>query len=234
MKSEAIAEAIGNIADQHVLEGICGKTRRVPVKLIAAVAACLVCVLGIVYAMRDTGNVPIVTEYYKIPTIDKVSKENMSRTGSITPIPPDSSEIKMTKGEAQAFFGRSREPFKAKEAEYTATLNGGGSVRMVSMTWYFASGSVTAIFEPNAYPEAIFNSEYSVKTEADGCRIATILTKIDSSEGEYDIGIEKGNMGAWVICNEACKAEAQALVNYIIGSNILFESESVTFVCRNG
>lgn len=234
MKSEAIAEAIGNIADRHVLEGICGKTRRVPVKLIAAVAACLVCVLGMAYALRDTGNVAIVTEYYKIPTIDKVSKENMSRTGSITPIPPDSSEIKMTKGEVQAFFGRSREPFKAKEAKYTATLNGGGSVRMVSMTWYFESGSVTAIFEPNAYPEAIFNSEYSVKTEADGCRIATILTKIDSSEGEYDIGIEKGNMGAWVICNEACKAEAQALVNYIIGSNILFESESVTFVCRNG
>lgn len=234
MKSEVLAEAIGGIADRHVLEGIYGKTRRVPIKLIAAIAACLVCVLGIAYALRDTGDVATVTEYYKIPTIDKVSKENMSRTGSITPIPPDSSEIKMTKGDVQAFFGRSREPFKAKEAECTATLNGGGSVRMVSMTWYFESGSVTAIFEPNAYPEAIFNSEYSVKTEADGCRIATILTKIDNSEGEYDIGIEKGNMGAWVICNEACKAEAQALVNYIIGSNILFESESVTFVCRNG
>ena len=233
MKSEAIAEAIGNVADRHVLEGIYGKSRRAPVKLIAAVAACLVCVLGIAYTLRDTGT-PIVTEYYKIPTIDKVSEENMSRTGSITPIPPDSSEIKMTKGEVQAFFGRSRELFKAKEAEYTATLNGGGSVRKVSMTWYFESGSVTAIFEPSAYPEAIFNSKYSVKTEADGCRIATILTKIDSSEGEYDIGIEKGNMGAWIICNEACKAEAQALVNYIIGSNILFESESVTFVCRNG
>lgn len=223
MKSEVLAEAIGNIADRHVLEGICGKTRRVPVKLIAAVAVCLVCVLGIACVLRDTGNVAIVTEYYKIPTIDKVSEENMSRTGFITPIPPDSSEIKMTKGDVQAFFGRSCEPFKAKEAEYTATLNGGGSVRMVSMTWYFAGGSVTAIFEPNAYPEAIFNSEYSVKTEADGCRIATVLTKIDSSEGEYDIGIKKGGMGAWVICNEACKTEAQALVNYIIGSNILFE-----------
>lgn len=233
MKSKAIAEAIGNIADRHVLEGICGKTRRVPVKLIAAVAACLVCVFGIVYAMRDTGT-PIVTEYYKIPTIAEVNKTAVSRTGSITPIPPDSSEIKMTKGDVQAFFGRSREPFKAKEAEYTATLNGGGSVRMVSMTWYFESGSVTAIFEPNAYPEAIFNSEYSVKTEADGCRIATILTKVDDTEGEYDIGIEKGNMGAWIICNEACKAEAQTLVNYIIGSNILFESGSVIFVCRNG
>lgn len=233
MKSEVLAEAIGNIADRHVLEGICGKTRRRPVKLIAAIAACLVCVLGIAYALRDTG-VPTVTEYYTIPAIDKVSEENMSRTGFITPIPPDSSEIKMTKGDVQAFFGRSREPFKAKEAEYTATLNGGGSVRMVSMTWYFASGSVTAIFEPNAYPEAIFNSEYSVKTEADGCRIATVLTKLDSSEGEYDIGIEKGSMGAWIICNEACKAEAQALVNYIIDSNILFESESVTFVCGNG
>lgn len=233
MKSEAIAEAIGNVADRHVLEGICGKTRRVPVKLIAAVAACLVCVFGIVYAMRDTGT-PIVTEYYKIPTIAEVNKTAVSRTGSITPIPPDSSEIKMTKGDVQAFFGRSREPFKAKEAEYTATLNGGGSVRMVSMTWYFESGSVTAIFEPNAYPEAIFNSEYSVKTEADGCRIATILTKVDDTEGEYDIGIEKGNMGAWIICNEACKAEAQTLVNYIIGSNILFESGSVIFVCRNG
>lgn len=233
MKSEAIAEAIGNVADRHVLEGICGKTRRVPVKLIAAVAACLVCVFGIVYAMRDTGT-PIVTEYYKIPTIAEVNKTAVSRTGSITPIPPDSSEIKMTKGDVQAFFGRSREPFKAKEAEYTATLNGGGSVRMVSMTWYFESGSVTAIFEPNAYPEAIFNSEYSVKTEAHGCNIATLLTKIDNSEGEYDIGIEKGNMGAWIICNEACKAEAQTLVNYIIGSNILFEIKSVTFVCRNG
>lgn len=233
MKSEVLAEAIGNIADRHVLEGICGKTRRKPVKLIAAIAACLVCVLGIAYALRDTGALT-VTEYYTIPAIDKVSEENMSRTGFITPIPPDSSEIKMTKGDVQAFFGRSREPFKAKEAEYTATLNGGGSVRMVSMTWYFASGSVTAIFEPNAYPEAIFNSEYSVKTEADGCRIATVLTKLDSSEGEYDIGIEKGSMGAWVICNEACKAEAQTLVNYIIGSNILFESESVTFVCGNG
>ncbi len=223
MKSKVLAEAIGGIADRHVLEGIYGKSRRVPVKLIAAVAACLVCVLGMAYALRDTGNVAIVTEHYKIPTIDKVSKENMSRTGSITPIPPDSSEIKMTKGEAQAFFGRSREPFKTKEAEYTAVLNGGGSVRMVSMTWYFESGSVTAIFEPNAYPEAIFNSEYSVKTEAADCRIATILTKVDDTAGEYDIGIEKGNMGAWVICNEACKAEAQALVNYIIGSNILFE-----------
>lgn len=234
MKSEAIAEAIGNVADRHVLEGVYGKSRRVPVKIIAAVAACLVCVLGMAYALRDTGNVAIVTEYYKIPTIAEVNKTAVSRTGSITPIPPDSSEIKMTKGEVQAFFGRSREPFKAKEAEYTATLNGGGSVRMVSMTWYFESGSVTAIFEPNAYPKAIFNSEYSVKTEAADCRIATILTKIDSSEGEYDIGIEKGNMGAWVICNEGCKAEAQALVNYIIDSNILFESESVTFVCRNG
>lgn len=234
MKSEAIAEAIGNVADRHVLEGVYGKSRRVPVKIIAAVAACLVCVLGMAYALRDTGNVAIVTEHYKIPTIAEVNKTAVSRTGSITPIPPDSSEIKMTKGEVQAFFGRSREPFKAKEAEYTATLNGGGSVRMVSMTWYFASGSVTAIFEPNACPEAIFNSEYSVKTEAHGCNIATLLTKIDSSEGEYDIGIEKGNMGAWIICNEACKAEAQTLVNYIIGSNILFEIKSVTFVCRNG
>lgn len=223
MKSEVMAEAIGGIADRHVLEGIYGKSRRVPIKLVAAIAACLVCVLGIAYAMRDTGDVATVTEYYKIPTIDEVNKTAVSRTGSITPIPPDSSEIKMTKGDAQAFFGRSREPFKAREAEYTAALNGGGSVRMVSMTWYFASGSVTAIFEPNAYPEAIFNSEYSVKTEAGDCRIATVLTKNDNSEGEYDIGIEKGNMGAWVICNEACKAEAQTLVNYIIGSNILFE-----------
>jgi len=182
-----------------------------------------VCVLGIAYALRDTGDVATVTEHYKIPTIDEVNKTALSRTGSITPIPPDSSEMKMTKGEIEAFFGRTKEPFKAREAEYTAALNGGGSVRMVSMTWYFASGSVTAIFEPNAYPEAIFNSEYSVKTEVGDCRIATILTKVDDTAGEYDIGIEKGSMGAWIICNEGCKAEAQALVNYIIGSNILFE-----------
>ncbi len=231
MKSEVIAEAIGNIADRHVLEGMYGKTRRVPMRLIAAIAACLVCVLGIAYALRDTGDVATVTEYYKIPTIDEVNKTAVSRTGSITPIPPDSSEKKMTKGEVQAFFGRSNEPFKAKQAEYTATLNGGGSLRMVSMTWYFDNGCVTAIFEQNAYPEAIFNSEYSVKTEADGCRMATMLTKIDDSEGEYDIGIEKGGMGAWVICNAGCKDEAQTLVNYIIDSNILFESESVTFIC---
>lgn len=223
MKSEVLAEAIGGIADRHVFEGIYGKTRRVPIKLIAAIAACLVCVLGIAYALRDTGDVATVTEHYKIPTIDEVNKTALSRTGSITPIPPDSSEMKMTKGEIEAFFGRTKEPFKAREAEYTAALNGGGSVRMVSMTWYFASGSVTAIFEPNAYPEAIFNSEYSVKTEAGDCRIATILTKVDDTAGEYDIGIEKGSMGAWIICNEGCKAEAQALVNYIIGSNILFE-----------
>lgn len=226
MNKEVLAEAIGNIDDRYILESIYGRRSRIPVKIIAAIAACVVCVLGLTYALRDAQHEPDVpTEYFNLPDVSAGETNTaVSRTDYLTPLTPDCTEREMTKKDLEKFFGTDDYSlFEGRQAECKVVFNGDKSVHAVRLKWYFDEGIVSVLLEPKAYPEAIFNSSESVKSEFGAYSIATHKLQLDGTYAEYDVGMKKDDMGAWIFANDKCKTQMEELINYIISSDISFD-----------
>lgn len=231
MNKYILADAIGNIDDRYILESFSETHRKSHInhkniiKIIAACMACLACFVVIKIFSQDPHRQNTATEYYYIPSVDIINENaNLSRTGSLTPITPDCTQRVMTKTDLRRFFQCSDyDLFNGQSTECTLILNGDKTVHTVSMKWYFDEGAVYAIFDPEAYPEFLFNSGYSIKDQFHNYNIAIQKTKIADSYCELDIGIKNDDLGVWIFGDEKCKDKMEVIMNYILNNSISFD-----------
>lgn len=231
MNKYILADAIGNIDDRYILESLSHTHRKKHInhkniiKILAACMACLACFVIIKSSSPNSHHHNTTNEYYYIKSVDKTNENaSLLRTSSITPIEPECTERIMTKSDLRRFFQCSDyDLFNGQPAYCTVILNKDKTVHTVRMSWQFDEGFVDAVFEPEAYPEFLFNSSTSTKDQFRNYQIAIQKTKIADSDGELDIGIKDENMGVWIFGDENSKDKIEELMNYIFDHQISFD-----------
>lgn len=227
-----LAEAIGNISDRHILEGLSAIHKRkhikakTIIKILAAAMVCLACFICIKTALNSSDHHHNSNEkHYYIQSTDKITENaNLSRTGLLTPLAPNCRERQMTKDDLRRFFQCSDfDLFHGQSADCVLILNEDKSIHTVRMTWFFNEGAVCAVFDPNTYPEFLFDSADSTKDEFCDYQIAVQKTKTADTNYEIDIGLKQDSVGIWIFGNEECKDKMEDVMNYIFKHPVSFD-----------
>ncbi len=141
-----------------------------------------------------------------------------SRTSTISPLTDDCKEHKLDKKAADAYVGfDTKGTLNPTSTVFKIIKKANGAIHTVRLIWYFNDKQITAIIDPNSFPDFLFEEQEAIST-VNGYEVGVKKYIENSDLGEIDIGIKKGTKGIWLYSNAEKSEELNEIFNLFLSS----------------